>query len=603
MDFQITSVNASTNNGSTEAKKDIEKLKKEARTKGEYVVTVSGNETGLTAIARKFNMSLSDFKKLTGLTKDTLTKGQVIKNVPHEKIPDGKGLKYLAEKNGMTLDELLKLNGLPKNYQPAKGEYFYVYPKDAIVQEKSGKTIQKTKPKQVKKIDNGNVRKKDTPSVSPQKIAEQIRDAVSSNYGAVGKEDFSKAFLQINEKNVKQVIKAYDELPDNDESLINAISSEVWSSKDLRKDAIMNVYDNLAKQTKTVNAAKRQEFKAELDKQFGKFIGMVNTEKLDSMINSMINHQAVPSKPKGSSSTPMEIMKSSNGGSSEDITSSTLTNIKDGSGNYVTAGTLKKWAISSGKNDKGFSKVENPYIVRPLPNYNTETQKIEALTELREPTRNGDLNGKVIILNSGHGGYQQNNGYFDPGTVLSVKNAEGNEMPIEEWRVAQSFVDKLSDELRSRGANVIFVSGAVKNGGMAKQHYLENLIAGKKGSDEVRELISDTDKSDMLFLSVHVESAKERPNSRMCTVRYSKDIDKELSDNINKHLKKGFMALTPDVTHDNLYVNNATKGVPSSLLEIGNIANGDITNSLLSSYDQKKYMKCVADAIEETMNN
>lgn len=603
MDFQITSVNASTNNGSTEAKKDIEKLKKEARTKGEYVVTVSGNETGLTAIARKFNMSLSDFKKLTGLTKDTLTKGQVIKNVPHEKIPDGKGLKYLAEKNGMTLDELLKLNGLPKNYQPAKGEYFYVYPKDTIVQEKSGKTIQKTKPKQVKKIDNGNVRKKDTPSVSPQKIAEQIRDAVSSNYGAVGKEDFSKAFLQINEKNVKQVIKAYDELPDNDESLINAISSEVWSSKDLRKDAIMNVYDNLAKQTKTVNASKRQEFKAELDKQFGKFIGMVNTEKLDSMINSMINHQAVPSKPKGSSSTPMEIMKSSNGGSSEDITSSTLTNIKDGSGNYVTAGTLKKWAISSGKNDKGFSKVENPYIVRPLPNYNTETQKIEALTELREPTRNGDLNGKVIFLNSGHGGYQQNNGYFDPGTVLSVKNAEGKEMPIEEWRVAQSFVDKLSDELRSRGANVIFVSGAVRNGGMAKQHYLENLIAGKKGSDEVRELISDTDKSDMLFLSVHVESAKERPNSRMCTVRYSKDIDKELSDNINKHLKKGFMALTPDVTHDNLYVNNATKGVPSSLLEIGNIANGDITNSLLSSYDQKKYMKCVADAIEETMNN
>jgi N-acetylmuramoyl-L-alanine amidase len=503
----------------------------------------------------------------------------------------------------MTLDELLKLNGLPKNYQPSKGEYFYVYPKDTIVQEKSGKTIQKTKPKQVKKIDNGNVRKKDTPSVSPQKIAEQIRDAVSSNYGAVGKEDFSKAFLQINEKNVKQVIKAYDELPDNDESLINAISSEVWSSKDLRKDAIMNVYDNLAKQTKTVNAAKRQEFKAELDKQFGKFIGMVNTEKLDSMINSMINHQAVPSKPKGSSSTPMEIMKSSNGGSSEDITSSTLTNIKDGSGNYVTAGTLKKWAISSGKNDKGFSKVENPYIVRPLPNYNTETQKIEALTELREPTHNGDLKGKVIILNSGHGGYQQNNGYFDPGTVLSVKNAEGKEMPIEEWRVAQSFVDKLSDELRSRGANVIFVSGAVRNGGMAKQHYLENLIAGKKGSDEVRELISDTDKSDMLFLSVYVESAKERPNSRMCTVRYSKDIDKEFSDNINKHLKKGFMALTPDVTHDNLYVNNATKGVPSSLLEIGNIANGDITNSLLSSYDQKKYMKCVADAIEETMNN
>ena len=61
------------------------------------------------------------------------------------------------------------------------------------------------------------------------------------------------------------------------------------------------------------------------------------------------------------------------------------------------------------------------------------------------------------------------------------------------------------------------------------------------------------------------------------------------------------MALTPDVTHDNLYVNKATKGVTSSLLEIGNIANGEITNSLLSAYDQKKYMKCVADAIQETL--
>lgn len=604
MDFQITSVNANTNTDSPEATKDIEKLKKEARAKGEYIVTVSGNENGLSAIARKFNMSLSDFKKLTGLTKDTLKKGQVIKNVPHEKIPDGKGLKYLAEKNGMTLDELLKLNGLPKNYQPSKGEYFYVFQKNNTVNNSPKKAAIKRNSKQVKKTQVQKIPQKVIPSANPNEIAEEIRDAVSSNFGAVGKEDFSKAFLKINDKNVKQVIQAYDALPDNDESLINAISSEVWSSKDLRKDAIMNIYDNLAKQTRNSNSAKRQEFKAELDKQFGKFLGMVDTEKLDLMINNMITPQSGPKKSNAVlTSNTVDILKTSNGGNSKDITTSTLTNIKDSSGNYVSAGTLKKWAISSGKKDKGFSKVENPYIVRPLPNYNTETKKIEALTELREPTGNGDLKGKVIILNSGHGGYQQNNGYFDPGTVLSVKNAEGKEMPIEEWRVAQSFVDSLSDELRSRGAKVIFVSGAVRNGGMAQQHYLENLIAGNKGSEEVRELISDTDKSDMLFLSVHVESAKERPNSRMCTVRYTKDIDKKLSENISKHLKKGFMALTPDVTHDNLYVNNATKGVTSSLLEIGNIANNHITNSLLSSYDQKKYMKCVADAIEDTMNN
>lgn len=579
---------------------DTEKLKKDARAKGEYIVTISGDEKGLTAIARRFNMSLSEFKNLTGLTKDTLEKGQVIKNVPHAKIPDGKGLNYLAKQNGMSLEELLKLNGLPKNYKPSKDEYFYVYPKTKEPVKKN--EIQKSNSVTRKTVTEKPQFPKEQPA-APNEIAEQISDAVSSNIGAVGKEDFSKAFLQINDKNVKQVIKAYDELPDNDESLINAICSEIMSSKELRKDAVMTIYDNLAKQTNASTPAKRQEFKAELDKEFNKFIGMVSTDKLDEMINEMIDYNSKTVKRTTGGKFADEVLKTSNGGNSEDITGATLTSIKDGNGKYVTAGTLKSWAISSGKRDKGFSKVENPYIVRPLPNYNTETKKIEALTELRDSTGTGDLNGKVVILNSGHGGYQQNNGYFDPGTVLSVKNAEGKEMPIEEWRVAQSFVDNLSDELRSRGANVVFVSGAVRNGGMAKQHYLENLIEGKKGSDEVRELISGTDKSDMLFLSVHVESAKEKPDSRMCTVRYTKDIDKKLSENINKHLQNGFMALTPDVTHDNLYVNNATKGVTSSLLEIGNIANGEITNSLLSSYDQKKYMKCVADAIEETMNN
>lgn len=596
----------------------LEKIKKDARAKGEYIVTVSGDEKGLTAIARKFNMSLTDFKNMTGLTKDALEKNQVIKNVPHAKIPDGKGLKYLAEQNGMSVDELLALNGLPKNYKPSKGEHFYVYPKKQGV-EKASKPEPKPQPKpendnsvpkasEAAPVDKPVVPKKE---VTPKEIAEQIREAVCNNTGAVGKEDFAQAFLKINDKNAKEVIKEYEALPKNDETLINAICSEIKSSSELRKDAVMTVYDNLAKQTKSSNPLKRQEFKAELEKEFGKpwYKGMVNTDNMDKMIAEMIDGEEktpeVTVKKSGNSSTsssiPNETLKSTNGGNSKDITSNTLTTIKGSDGNYATAGQLKRWAINSAKKDKGFSKVDNPYIVRPLPNYNTETKKIEAVTELQKPTGKGNLNNKVVILNSGHGGYQQSNGSFDPGTVLSVKNAEGKEMPIEEWRVAQSFVDKLSDELRSRGATVVFVSGAVKNGGMAKQHYLENMLAGKKGADDVREVIKDSKKSDMLFLSVHVESVKENPKDKKCTVRYTKGVDKKLSDNINKHLKKGFPQLTPKVEHDNLYVNNATKGISSSLLEIGNIANENITNSLLSTYDQKKYMKCVADAIEETL--
>ena len=601
MEFQITGINSKSLPETDDNSKNIEKIKKEARAKGEYIVTVSGDEKGLTAIARRFNMSLSEFKKMTGLVKDALSKGQVIKNVPHAKIPDGKGLKYLAEQHGMTLDEILILNGLPKNYKPSKGEYFYVYPQKESA---SGKTTKETS----RSVDSKTVTLKPVPKekieVSPKDIAAQIEEAVSSNFGAVGKEDFSKAFLQINDKNVKEVIKAYDELTGNKESLIDAICSEISSPQDLRKDAVMDVYDNLAKQTKASTPGKRQEFKTELDSQFNKLIGMVNTKKLDAIINDMIDNKPL-SNPESFSLAKYEsdILKTTNGGRSKDITISTMTTIKDRSGNYVTAGSLRKWALHSGKRDVGFRAVKDPFIVRPLPNYNTETKKIEAVTELREPTANGDLNGKLIILNPGHGGYQQKNGAFDPGTVLSVKNAEGEEMPIEEWRVAESFVNKLSDKLRSRGAQVLFIQGAVQKGGMSQQKKKKKMLAGNKGADEVRAAVKNTDKSDMLFLSVHVESAKDHPSSKLCTVRYTKGIDKKLAQNINKHINKGFPSLTPDVEPDGLYVNRATKGMPSSLLEIGNIANKTITNSLLSSYDQDKYMSCVADAIAETIND
>ena len=363
---------------------------------------------------------------------------------------------------------------------------------------------------------------------------------------------------------------------------------------------------------------------AELNEQFDSW-GRVSTKKLDKIINKMIHPEEEIAKTEQTTSKkqnnprtdntgsnashlsgkvyPNEIFHTTNGGRSKDITPTTMTSIKDKQGNFVNAGTLKSWAISGGKRDKGFAEVKDPFIVRPLPNYNTETKKIEAVTEVIEPKSNGNLDGKVVILNPGHGGYQQLNGFFDAGTVLSVKNAEGKEMPIEEWRVAQSYVEKMADELTNRGAHVIIVSGAVRNGGMHSQKYIEKMLNGQKGDDNVRDLIKNTDKSNMLFLSVHVESAKEKPKSKQCTVRYSKSIDKELSEKINKHVNAGFKSLTPDTKKDNLYVNNAAKGIPSSLLEIGNIANSEITNSLLSSFDQKKYAKCIADAIEDTMLN
>lgn len=611
MNFEITN-NASTQGTNRTSKpEDSEKIKREAKAKGEFIVSLSTDDKTLTSIAKKFNMSLTDFKNMTGLTKDTLQKGQKIKNVPTAKIDSGMGIASVAKKHGMTLEQFCTLNGIKKDYKPQKGEYFYVFPNN-------------TSKKKPSNTSAGN-----TPAATPAKettapekplkaeeIADKLEEAADDYRGAVGKEAFDKVFNQINKDNVIDVVEKFKEK--NGKSLINMISDEWSSDKEVRKAAMTKIFDLVADKTKNSSKELRETFIDELNDEFDSW-GFVSTKKMDKIINGMI-HPEEAEKPSGNKKTrtdntgsnashlsgkvyPNEIFYSTNGGKSKDITPTTMTTIKDGDGNYVNAGTLKSWALSGGKRDKGFKDVKDPFIMRPLPNYNTETKKIEAVTEVLEPTSDGNLTGKVVVLNPGHGGYQQNNGFFDAGTVLSVKNAEGEEMPIEEWRVAQSYVEKIADNLRNRGAQVVIVSGAVQNGGMYAQKYLENMLAGKKGDDNVRDLMDSTDKSDMLFLSVHVESVKENPDAKKCTVRYTKDIDKELAENINKHVNQGFMALTPTLANDNLYVNRAAKGITSSLLEIGNIANEKITNSLLSDYDQKKYANCIANAIEETMLN
>lgn len=265
---------------------------------------------------------------------------------------------------------------------------------------------------------------------------------------------------------------------------------------------------------------------------------------------------------------------------------------------------LRDDAIRSGQ--KEFNNkydLNNPYLVRPLPH--VVNGKIEATCEVQSPTaKKGPLKGNVIILNSGHGGYAQENGFFDAGTVHAVKNAQGKLMPIEEWRVARDYTDALATKLRAQGAYVVIIQGAVKSGGMYKQNYIQNLLAGKVGPKEARVLMKNTSKSNMLFMSIHVESAKERSSDKACSVRYKKgdDKDKQLATKIQSEVKEGFTLLTPNVQSQELYVLNAVgNDVPGVLLEIGNIANKNIQNALLSKYDQNKYMDCITDAIVETM--
>ena len=591
MQFSISNVC-----GNTVATKTNDKLNDyKARQNG--VIVVKKGMT-LSSLAKKFNMSVDDFKKFANLKSSELKIGQQIK-VPTAKIENGKGINFLAKQHGMTIEQFCQLNGIPKNYSPKKDEVFYIYPKKTgsnkrVTNSKKTASAQKQTNTKTNKASNTITTKTTVKKPTPEQIADSLEKFANDNIGGIGNKEFNEIFSQINKENVIPVMKAFEKK--YNKSLINMISDEWWSSKDARKDVMTKVYDMVAVAKGSNDKNNRNAFINELNKQFNSF-GTVSTEKLDKMINDLANKKPnVTSKTKVTPNTKI-----------------TLSN-----GKTYTLEALQKDAISSAKRSKEYKNADARAISRPLPNYNPETGKIEARTEMQLPTsQTGSLKGKVVILNPGHGGYQQGcgyndikrnkkvgdgAGYFDSGTVYSVKNADGTTRPIEEWKVAQSYVNIIATKLRAQGATVVIVQGAIQNGGMSEQKFLENMLAGKKGSPELRKLMTNTDKSNMMFLSVHVDGAPGTPESKKCSVKYTKPEDKLLSYNIAKHVKSGISVLAPTSEKQELYVNNATKGIRSSLIEVGNIANPTILNTLLSSSDQDKYANCVVNAIIETFN-
>ena len=171
-------------------------------------------------------MSLTDFKNMTGLTKDTLQKGQRIKNIPTAKIDSGMGLASIARKNGMTLEQLCTLNGIPKDYKPQKDEYFYIFPQnnknthptqtqDTTVKQPATNSAQTPITKPQPKTEQAK-------PLTAEDIADKLEEAADDYKGAVGKEAFDNVFNQINKTNVIDVVEKFQEK--YGKSLINMLS-------------------------------------------------------------------------------------------------------------------------------------------------------------------------------------------------------------------------------------------------------------------------------------------------------------------------------------------------------------------------------------------
>lgn len=629
-------------NLSASNKKQINKEKQES-------LTVKPGET-LSSIAKKFSMSIEEFMQWTGLKKQSVNVGQVIK-FPTDVVPDGKGIMALIRKYNMTFEEFGKLNNLPKPYREyiaSKGEKFYVKPSKVDTKSKTSTSAKTQAPTQAKTISRPKPKPKATgriaksaaaagasvgatvgsymqkiakwgSSYTPNELATNIYTKAEEHWGAVGKPDFDALIKEINPKNAEAVIKAYPKNSKNTkrESLINTITSEIRSDKELRKKAAMHVYNALAT-AKKAPESKRKEFQAELDKQFDKLIGMVDTTKLDSMIAGLSGKakvsrgSATPQRVKAKAGTSKsgQIRKSILKAAQKEISDAFYKSRTDSRGitvpsyiDQMVAAVNKNSTLTPTQKQQQIAKIRKAKvnistISRPFPNVD-KSGKIDNTPKVTEFKPTGKSNGKVILLNEGHGGFTGS--AFDGGAYSFQEKPKGSNTyyPIEEFQIVKPYSRDLTKKLQAKGYTVVTFAGEVTN--MANRQLVQKLTA---------KYTKKFGQNNAMLISLHSDSGTSKGSGVLYDKRDAKDT--ALATSINRALnKQSWISAKPaerpyeevdtktkqkKLTHS-LYVLTKSHGIPSNLLEIEYLG-GVRSLNLTSSAYRKQFVNGTLEGIE-----
>lgn len=629
-------------NLSASNKKQINKEKQES-------LTVKPGET-LSSIAKKFSMSIEEFRQWTGLKKQSVNVGQVIK-FPTDVVPDGKGIMALIRKYNMTFDEFGKLNNLPKPYREyiaSKGEKFYVKPSKVDTKGKTSTSAKTQAPTQAKTISRPKPKPKATgriaksaaaagasvgatvgsymqkiakwgSSYTPNELATNIYTKAEEHWGAVGKPDFDALIKEINPKNAEAVIKAYPKNSKNTkrESLINTITSEIRSDKELRKKAAMHVYNALAT-AKKAPESKRKEFQAELDRQFDKLIGMVDTTKLDSMIAGLSGKakvsrgSATPQRVKAKAGTSKsgQIRKSILKAAQKEISDAFYKSRTDSRGitvpsyiDQMVAAVNKNSTLTPTQKQQQIAKIRRAKvnistISRPFPNVD-KSGKIDNTPKVTEFKPTGKSNGKVILLNEGHGGFTGS--AFDGGAYSFQERPKGSNTyyPIEEFQIVKPYSRDLTKKLQAKGYTVVTFAGEVTN--MANRQLVQKLTA---------KYTKKFGQNNAMLISLHSDSGTSKGSGVLYDKRDAKDT--ALATSINRALnKQSWISAKPaerpyeevdtktkqkKLTHS-LYVLTKSHGIPSNLLEIEYLG-GVRSLNLTSSDYRKQFVNGTLEGIE-----
>ena len=576
-------------------------------------------DTSTSYYAKLLGMSNEEFKLWTGLETNTIKKGTKVP-LPMDKVPEGKGIYALAKKYNMTIEEFCKLNKIPKpysEYKAKKNEEFYVKPykvengskKDAVNNTNSPKTeMSEFLTDVVKENDTLNSLMEGAligispinnvqwgSAFTPKEIADKLEKEANDTWGAVGKKAFDDMLQEINPKNVSAVLSEYANANDG-RTLINRITSEITSSQTARKNAVMHVYDALA-EAKNVPAIERDKFLAELNNQFDSF-GMVDTEKLDSIINDMLAKEV----PQGQIITNNYTVQSAS--------PETKIRLSKANGEF-TAKQLQKDAINSAQNeakdnfkiyckDNNIPYRENDLDLTPIKRIPapivSNGEVVAAESEFLKPTTTP--NGKVVILNAGHGGYSDRTGYFDTGSYSFIKKANGKYAPLLEYEKKNIYAEHTADKLREKGYAVVITSGHSQT--ISDQKSVSNLISRLENGEKTSKKYN---KNDIVFVSLHADSQPGMSGTGVCYDSNFSD-DTQLADILTSNLNKDdwIKASTSErnwnVPKKGLQVLHQSENIPSVLVEVEYV-NGSKAKNLDSLNFQKRFIDKLIDGLDE----
>lgn len=609
------------NIGSTDINRIVTfKNPKEKLERPTYVILKK--DTNVSYYAKNFGMSNEEFMKWVNVKSTLLKKGTRI-DFPAATVPKGKGIYALAKKYGMTMDEFAKLNRIPKPYNEYKAglnEQFYVKPnKNNIKNEKpelseeDAKTQIEEAEKEYPEITAGvkigahlgtllENQQKYGSTFSPEEIAEKLEYEANDKWGAVGKKEFDDMFNEINPKNVIEVLEAYKKNNDG-RTLVNRITSEIRSSQDSRKLAVMKLFDAVVQRTGSSEVS-RLEFEKELNEQFNSF-GMVNTENLDKMINKMI-----PSSPDVDAITATTSIATSGQIATTPPKGDGTKVILPKDGTFTSA-SLQKDAIESAK--KKATKVFEQYCKDNNIEFSEDKLDLSPMNRIPAPViKNNRIvasespllaptttpNGKVVVVNPGHGGFSSKSGYFDTGSYSFIKKGSGKYAPLIEYEKMKMYSEGLVEKLRAQGYAVVVTGGHVETISEEKpvSRIINELNDGTKGGKKY-------DKKDIMFISLHADSQPGSKGSGVCYDSRFQD-DTELAVTLQKSLNEddwiqtGLSERNWNVPKKGLQVLHQTEQNPSVLVEV-EFVNGAQSQNLDSKNYQTRFENKLVQGINE----